>query len=423
MNIRKITVKTFPLILAVLFLFCVPASAGDIPTYYEWCDMTELTGIAASEEQSDGELTADNDSDIVSKSAEPTSVPVSVKCPSAILVHADTGTVLYEKNADERMPIASVTKIMTLLLVMEALDDGILKYEDMITVSDKAASMGGSQTFLSSGEQMSAHDMIKSIAMASANDAALALAEHIAGSEEAFVERMNAKAAALGMTNTSFINVTGLDDNEVHLSSARDVAKMSCELLKHSKILEFTTLWMDSIRGGKFGLVNTNKLVRFYKDTTGLKTGYTSKSKFCVSASAKKNGLHLIAVVLHGETSDERFSDAKEMLNYGFANYAVFKPEGIELPQTKVWGGITDSIKPEALFGGLLCKKSDISKITCRTEMSHELTAPVDKGQIIGRVIYESEGKIIYEAPIVSADSVRKLSFWEIFKELIKSSV
>ena len=254
---------------------------------------------------------------------------LGLAAPSSILMEKTTGEVLYEDNADKKLRPASVTKVMTLLLVMEALEDGRIGWDDMVTTSAAAAAKGGSQIYLEENEQLPLTEMLKSVVVSSANDCACALAEHIAGSEAAFVQRMNERAQELGMANTHFANCTGLDDgpdaNE-HLTTARDIAIMSRELLKHEKIKEYTTIWMDTVRNGEFGLSNTNKLVRFYDGTTGLKTGYTSGAGYCLSASAERGGMELIAVVMHCKTSPDRFESAKALLNYGFANYALVDP-------------------------------------------------------------------------------------------------
>jgi len=345
---------------------------------------------------------------------------ISLSSPSCILIEKTTGRVLFEKNADEPLPIASVTKVMTILLIMEAIDSGDLSYEDKITVSDTAASMGGSQAYLEPGEEITCRDLLKAVVVSSANDGAVAFAEHIAGSVDTFVMRMNERAEALGMTHTSFVNPTGLDDSEIHYSSARDVALMSAELMKHEGIKEFTTIWMDSIRDGKFGLVNTNKLIRFYPGATGLKTGYTSKAGFCLSAAAEKNGLELIAVVLHGNTGDERFSDAKTMLNYGFANYAVFSPE-IEIPkEIPLSGGKQKTVKISCNVEGYLCKKSDIGRLSYSVDISAGLTAPVEEKQSVGSVVYKLDGKTVYETPIYTSERAERLSVGDIFGEILK---
>ncbi|MBQ5809057.1 MAG: D-alanyl-D-alanine carboxypeptidase, partial [Clostridia bacterium] len=260
---------------------------------------------------------------------------------SAILIEAESGTVLFEKNADERRFPASVTKVMTLLLVFEALDAGRLKMTDVITASEYAASMGGSQIFLSPGESMSAEEMIKSVIISSANDAATALAEHIAGSEDAFVGMMNKRAAELQMVNTRFENVNGLDDTATdHKTTARDIAIMSRELItKHPKVLEYSGIWMDSIRDGAFGLSNTNRLIRFYSGATGLKTGSTAKAGFCISATAERGGMQLIAVIMGAPNRDARNADAKALLDFGFSNYEAYGADGGMIEHISVKGG------------------------------------------------------------------------------------
>ncbi|MBQ4091597.1 MAG: D-alanyl-D-alanine carboxypeptidase, partial [Clostridia bacterium] len=260
--------------------------------------------------------------------ATPTAGPsadMQLDCKSAILLDAKTGAVLFEQNADEALPPASVTKIMTLLLVMEAIEAGKIKLDDTVVTSAHAASMGGSQIYLKEGEQMSVEDMLKSVVISSANDAACALAEFVSGSEEAFVRQMNERAAELGMKNTTFENTNGLDDTaQNHLTSARDIAIMSRELIKHEKILEYSSIWMDTVRGGTFGLTNTNRLVRYYRGCTGLKTGSTSKAGFCISATAERDGVSLICVIMGAETRDIRNGLATRLLDYGFANYEVY---------------------------------------------------------------------------------------------------
>ena len=276
-------------------------------------------------------------------------VEMDIPAKSVLLMDVATGTVLYEQDADTPLAPASVTKVMTLLLIMEAIDDGRIRWEDMVTASEAAAAKGGSQVYLKVGESMNVEEMVKSIAVSSANDCACAMAEHLAGSETAFVERMNARAGELGMVNTHFVNCTGLDDSPEaanHKTSARDIALMSRELLKnHPDITKFTTVWMDTIRGGAFGLSNTNKLVRFYNGATGLKTGFTREAGYCLSASAKRENQELIAVVLGCETSQERFAACKSMLDYGFANYCVITPELTEPAQVPVTLGTAQTVK------------------------------------------------------------------------------
>ncbi|MDY2719963.1 MAG: D-alanyl-D-alanine carboxypeptidase family protein, partial [Candidatus Faecousia sp.] len=314
---------------------------------------------------------------------------LEIAAPSAILMDAATGTVLYEKNADELLPPASVTKIMTLLLVMEALDSGKIGWDDMVVTSDAAAAKGGSQVYLEPGEQMSMDEMLKSVVVSSANDCATALAEHVAGSESAFVSMMNQRAAELGMTNTHFVNCTGLDDGEdaaEHLTTARDIAIMSQALLRHDAIRKYTTIWMDTVRNGQFGLSNTNKLVRFYEGTTGLKTGFTQGAGHCLSASAQRNGIELIAVVLHCASSTDRFESAKALLDYGFANYALVTPDlDVELTPIPVKLGVEETVTPVlADDTPVLIDKGKQAGVTRTVELAEELEAPVEQGQQVG---------------------------------------
>ena len=279
--------------------------------------------------------------------ARAAAAPPSVDAGAAVLVEKETGTVLYEQNAHDKLEPASVTKIMTLLLVMEAIDSGALSTEDVVTVSAHAASMGGSQVYLKEGEQMSVHDLLKAVAVASGNDASVALAEHLAGSEEAFVQRMNQRAAELGMSDTCFVNCTGLPAAG-HLTSAYDIALMSRELiLHHPAIREYTTIWMDSLRGGQFQLANTNKLIRFYEGSTGLKTGSTDAAGYCLSATAERDGMELIAVVLKCPSSDVRSAAASSLLNYGFANYTLMDVYPSQaLPPVDVLLGESETVQP-----------------------------------------------------------------------------
>ncbi len=340
---------------------------------------------------------------------------------SAILMDATTGTVLYENNADERLAPASVTKVMTLLLVFEAIDEGRLKWDDVLVASENASSMGGSQIFLEPGEKMSAQDLIKSVIVASANDAAVTLAEHVAGSEEAFVEAMNERARALGMTNTNFENATGLDDDTIdHKTTARDIAIMSRELLKHEKVTEYTTIWMDTIRNGEFGLTNTNRLVRFYRGITGLKTGYTSGAGFCMSASAKRDNTHLIAVIMGAESSDARNASVSKLLDFGFANYSIFTEHNIKTEPIKVYGGKADYVDTEYDEFNTLINKGNAGKIDAKIEMNEYIEAPVKKGDTVGKIIYTINGEIIGETPLYCADDVQKITFLEYACEILK---
>ncbi len=349
-----------------------------------------------------------------------------IPAPSAILIDAATGTILYEKNANERLRPASVTKVMTLLLVMEALDSGKIGWDDMVVTSDTAAAKGGSQVYLEPGEQMSMDEMLKSVVVSSANDCATALAEHVSGSETAFVELMNRRAQELGLTDTHFVNCTGLDDAEEaqeHLTTAHDIAVISRELLKHEAIKKYTTIWMDTVRGGKFGLANTNKLVRFYDGTTGLKTGYTSAAGHCLSASAERDGIELIAVVLHCKSSADRFESAKALLNYGFANYALVSAEAPEaLPAVRVRLGKTAQLQPVLQESSpILIEKGMQSSVTKAVTLADEVTAPVAAGQELGKLRISAGSQVLAEIPIIAPEAVEKLSWWDLTVRLLKN--
>jgi D-alanyl-D-alanine carboxypeptidase (penicillin-binding protein 5/6) len=349
---------------------------------------------------------------------------VELHAPSAILMDAATGTVLFEKNADERREPASVTKIMTLLLVMEALETGQIGWEDQVTASSAAAGKGGSQIYLEEGEQLSMDEMLKSVTVSSANDCATALAEHVAGSEAAFVGQMNARAAELGMRNTHFVNCTGLDDEpeaREHLTTARDVAIMSRELLKHDAFRRYTTIWTDSVRGGAFGLSNTNKLVRFYQGTTGLKTGYTSAAGHCLSASANRDGIELIAVVLGVDSSSHRFEDAKALLNWGFANYTLIRPDdGIQPEPIPVTLGTLEAVTPVLDNSGpILLEKSKAAAVKRELELPERLEAPVEAGQTLGTLRVKAGDQLLAELPLTAAEPVPRLRFGQIWLKLL----
>lgn len=342
---------------------------------------------------------------------------------SGILMEPSSGTVLYEFNPDERLQIASVTKTMTMLLIFDALESGKISYSDMVSTSEHAASMGGSQVFLEPGEQMSVDDMLKAIAISSGNDAAVAMAEFVAGSEDAFVEMMNKKAAALGCENTHFCNCNGLDEPDDHYSSARDVAKISCALIKHSDVFKYTTTWMDTLRGGSFGLSNTNKLLKSYSGANGLKTGSTEKAKYCLSASAERNGLNLVAVVLGAPSTKERFGSAARLLDYGFANYSVVNGEQIvgEIPNLTVQSGTQDTV-PVTLMGNTnyIVKKGNEDKVETEINMDSICTAPIQKDQVVGNVVFKVDGQKIGENNIVSMTEVNKINLWELFFKNMK---
>ena len=345
---------------------------------------------------------------------------LNFNCKSLILMEANSGAVLYKQNPDEALPPASVTKIMTLLLVMEALEAGTVRLDSTVTVSANAASMGGSQVFLKEGEQMLLEDLLKSVVIASANDAAVALAEYIAGSVDAFVSKMNARAAALGMANTRFENVTGLDDTaEAHLTSARDIALMSQALIRHRKILEYSSIWMDSIRDGAFGLTNTNRLVRFYPGCTGLKTGSTSKAGFCVSVTAERDGLSLICVVMGAESRDTRNAIATQALDWGFANYALYRAPAAALEPITVTGGIKGSCG--VTYGDFCCvlPKNEIGSVTVKYMPNEGISAPITVGDEVGRVEFLSGERVIGSLPVTATESLPKIDFFTILARML----
>ncbi|MBQ2383509.1 MAG: D-alanyl-D-alanine carboxypeptidase [Oscillospiraceae bacterium] len=353
--------------------------------------------------------------------------PSEVPAKSAMLMDAATGTVLMEQNSHEPLAPASVTKVMTLLLVMEAIDRGELGWEDTVTASETAAAKGGSQVYLKAGETMTVTDMVKSIAVSSANDCACAMAEHLAGTEDAFVERMNARAAELGMADTHFVNCTGLDDDPKaaeHRTSAHDIAIMSRELLTaHPKIREFTTIWMDTIRGGTFGLSNTNKLIRFYPGATGLKTGFTQGAGYCLSASAQRDGMELIAVVMGAATSAQRFAACKQMLDQGFASYALIDPEP---PEAQVEVALGTQAYVEAVPGArqpILIDKSQRSSVTTEVALEPEVSAPVSRGQRLGTLTVKAGEQILAQIPMVAKDRVPRLTWGQMFVFVLKNMV
>ena len=347
---------------------------------------------------------------------------LEVSAPSALLMEKETGTVLFAKDEHAKLEPASVTKVMTLLLTMEAIDAGQLHYDDVVTASAHACSMGGSQIWLKENEQMTVSDMLKAVCVVSANDCAVALAETVAGSEEAFVERMNQRAAELGMADTHFCNATGLPA-EGHVTSAYDIALMSRELIRnHPDIRQYTTIWMDSLRGGASQLVNTNKLVRHYSGATGLKTGTTSKAGHCLSATAERGGLGLAAVILGCETTDERFGGARKMLDYGFANYSIYTPEvdTSQLTPVPVIHGVAEQAEPVADEPQpVLLKKGQEKQVACSVQMAEDLEAPVLKGQVIGRIVVTLGEEQLAEYPIRAAEEVKRLGFGGAFKQLM----
>lgn len=351
---------------------------------------------------------------------------LTLDAPSALLMEKQTGTVLYAKDEHTPREGASITKVMTLLLTMEAIDSGALSYDDTVTGSAHAASMGGSQIWLKEGEQMRVEDLIKAVCVVSGNDAAVALGEHLAGSEEAFVARMNERAKELGMHDTHFLNCTGLPA-EGHVTSAYDIALMSRELiLNHPDLRNFTTIWMDSLRNGESLLVNTNKLVRFYPGTTGLKTGSTSSAGYCISATAEKDGMELIAVVLGGSTSDKRFADAKMLLNYGFASYSLVTvvPES-PLPAVPLTLGTQKAVQSVLTDkNALLLEKSRANGLTQAVSLPDAVDAPVEAGGPLGTLdIFDASGTAVASLPLLAGESVARLSWFALFRRLLAIAV
>ena len=353
-------------------------------------------------------------------------VELDVGGKSALLMDVATGTILYESNAHEKLAPASVTKVMTLLLIMEAIDSGKIGWEDKVTASETAAAKGGSQIYLKVGETMSVTDMVKSIAVSSANDCACAMAEHLAGSESAFVDLMNARAKELGMNDTHFVNCTGLDDDPEaanHRTSAHDIALMSRELLKnHPDIKKFTTIWMDTVRNGEFGLSNTNKMIRFYQGATGLKTGFTSGAGYCLSATAERDGLELIAVVMGCETSQKRTAACKSMLDYGFANFALVSPD-LSDQTTEVPVTLGKEKKVPAVLGEgkpILIDKAQKNTVTSDVTLEESVAAPVSKGQRLGTLTIRSGEQVLAEVPLVAGEAVEKLTWGDLFLMVLK---
>jgi len=353
-----------------------------------------------------------------------TELPFAIQAKAALLMDYDTGTVLYEKNAHQKLPMASITKIMTLLLAMEAIEDGRLKLDDPVHVSEHAASMGGSTVFLEAGETFPVSTILESVIVASANDGSVALAEKIYGSHELFVQKMNERAQQLGMKNTNFVNCTGLPA-ENHYSTAYDIALMSRELLKHQTFFKWSTIWMDYMRDGKTMLVNTNRLVRFYEGCDGVKTGYTQEAGHCVSATAKRGNLRLIAVILGAPTSQVRFSEASKLLDYGFANYEsvlVVKKGQIVQNEIPVTGGKTTKIMGLAVDNlSLLIGKGEPKEFTKDVQISAPLKAPIEKGQKIGELTVKRDGKEVGKVDIVAGESVEVAGVFDYFNRIFNS--
>lgn len=346
---------------------------------------------------------------------------VTVAAPSAVLMEKATGSVLYAKGGSVERAPASVTKVMTLLLAAEAVDSGALSLDGTVTASARAAGMGGSQIWLEQGEQMSVSEMIKCVAVVSANDCAVALAEHIAGSEEAFVARMNERAGELGLQNTHFTNCTGLFDDPEHYTSALDLAVMSRELLRHEWIKEYTTIWMDSIRNGEFGLSNTNHLLRSLDGCTGLKTGWTTQAGYCISATAERDGTEYIAVIMGAESSASRNADAAALINYAFANWALCPVADSALPPVRVVGGTADSVQPGMTGDGyVLLSRADAQSLERSVELPESVNAPVEAGQRLGTLTLSSGGEVISEVPLTATAGVDRLSAGGVLLRLLK---
>ena len=353
-------------------------------------------------------------------------VELTLTSHAALLMEKTTGQILYAQNEHDALPPASVTKIMTVLLTMEAIDSGRIALDDMVTVSAYAAGMGGSQVFLAEGEQMSVDDLLKAVCVSSGNDAAVALAEHVAGVTELFVEQMNNRARELGMKDTHFVNCTGLTA-EGHVTSAHDIALMSRELLlHHPEVRSYTTIWMDTLRNGTFGLSNTNKLIRFYDGATGLKTGFTQEAGYCISATAERDGMELIAVIMKGNTSDSRNADAKTLLNYGFSTYALVDVQPEEpLPALPVTLGAADTVALTLPEEGrtVLLEKSRSGGLTQTVELPEAVPAPLQAGDTVGTLTVSREGETLLTVPIVAAETVEALTWREMTARLLRMAI
>lgn len=397
--------KFLSFIIAFSLIFCINVSAQEKITVSSECDISDV--------------------DVPIETAVENSVigqKLDIKAKSVILMEVKTGEILYEDNSDEQLAPASITKIMPLLLVMEALERGDISLDTVIYASEHACSMGGSQIWLEPGEGMTVDELLKATVIASANDACVALGEAIAGSEEGFVALMNQRAKELGMNNTNFVNATGLDADG-HVTSAHDVAVMSAELIKHELIKNYSTVWMDSLRDGKSELVNTNKLVRFYEGTTGLKTGTTGIAKYCLSATAKRNGMELVAVVMAGETSNDRFNGAKKLLDYGFANYS-FQTLSAELEENltvKVKNGVIKEVGVTSeQTVDILIPKTLKEEIIRKTEWNTDVSAPIKKGEVLGYVnVYMGENQV-GRLSVVANEDVERLNLWVTIKWILK---
>lgn len=353
-------------------------------------------------------------------------VELPITSRAALLMEKSTGQILYARNEHEQLEPASVTKVMTLLLTMEAIDSGTIHYDDVVTVSADAAGMGGSQVFLAEGEQITVEELLKAVCVASGNDAAVALAEKVAGVHELFVEQMNRRAVELGMEDTHFVNCTGLTA-EGHVTSAHDIALMSRELiLHHPDIRRFTTIWMDTIRNGAFQLANTNKLIRFYDGATGLKTGYTASAGYCISATAERDGMELIAVIMKAPDKDARTKDAKALLNYGFSTYALVSAAPQEpLTPVPVAMGTADTVQPiaETENASVLVERSKAGGLTQTVTLEPQVTAPVAAGQRLGELSVLDGDTVLVTVPLVAQEAVARRSWGQVFTQLLRMAV
>ena len=346
---------------------------------------------------------------------------LQVNAPHAILMEKETGAVLFEKDADAPVAPASVTKVMTILLIVEALDRGEISLDDTVTASARASSMGGSQVYLKEGECMSLRDMLKAIVVASGNDAAVAVAEYMCTTEEAFVERMNSRAEELGMKNTQFTNCTGLFDDDEHHISARDVAIMSRELIKHEIVKDYTTIWTDTLRDGEFGLANTNKLLRRYEGCTGLKTGFTTLAGYCLAATAQRDGAEYIAVVMGAATSEERFNTAAQLLDHAFSRYCLMELKPAEaIPPVRVVLGKIPTVQPEYQSGVyLLLPRDKKDSLSYEMQLPAQIDAPLSRGQSLGKIIVSLDGKKVAELDLMAPRAIEKRTPLNIFAELL----
>ncbi len=411
--------QTFKRILSAILLIALIA----VPAAYAEDNIKDAIEQENAMTEIFGEIDiADIDIEAFSDASEALAGAVpQITAPTAILVEASAGSVLYEKDADAKRSPASITKIMTELLIIEAVEAGAMSFDDEVTTSTRASSMGGSQVYLREGEVMTADDMFKAVVMNSANDASVALAEHLAGSEESFVSMMNARAAELGMTNTNFTNCSGLLESDEHYSTARDIAIMSRELLEHDIIREYATIWMDSLRNGETMLANTNRLVRYFEGTTGLKTGFTSTAGSCLAASAKRDGVEYISVTLGDASSKERFESARQLLSYAFATYTVIPAtaDSVLLP-IKVDLGEERYIQPAVLSdGGILITRAEANQVTKSVTIANQLLAPVSEGDEVGRLVVRVGDRVIADLPIVAVNSSARLDWGDIFAKFL----